>query len=373
MGHQSHNLLTAEGLNRYAGIVASPVNYDESELTTHVKTAQFRRQYDVVFDPQLYVPSTDRGQLRTWTYFPADVDTADLGSDAWWDTVLREVVAAVTRMKVDAVCSPAVLPRVFSDDYFDRTLANGGALARLLRGSGIRPLQTLVVNLAELADYGRAMTIASAVSKSECEEVYLVLTADKQPRREYDEPEELKGALRLIAALRDAGLRVFVAFASSDVVLWKAAGATHCGTGKFFNLRRFTSSRFAEPADGGKQFPYWFEESLLAFLRESDLLRVRKLGLLTTSNPFAERILAGIPEQKAWIALAWRQYLYWFADVQARIDRAAVDVTALLQQAETNWRQLDEAKPPVFMDERANDGAWLRQWRRALAEYPYPS
>src|SRR6185295_8876506 len=97
------------------------------------------------------------------------------------------------------------------------------------------------------------MSIASIATQSECDEVYLVMAGDKVPRRELAEVEELKGALRLIAALRDAGMSVFVAFASSDVVLWKSAGAAHCGTGKFYNLRRFTRSRFDEPMEGGGQ------------------------------------------------------------------------------------------------------------------------
>lgn len=46
---------------------------------------------------------------------------------------------------------------------------------------------------------------------------------------------------------------MLVGFASTDVVLWKAAGAKACATGKFANLRRFTTNRFNEPED-------WFAE-----------------------------------------------------------------------------------------------------------------
>ena len=94
------------------------------------------------------------------------------------------------------------------------------------------------------------------------------------------EVEEIKGAMRLIAAMRAAGLKVTVGFLSSDVLLWKAAGASHCATGKFFNLRRFTRTRFEEPrGQGGGQLPYWFEESLMAFLRQSDVQRIMPMNL----------------------------------------------------------------------------------------------
>lgn len=60
--------------------------------------------------------------------------------------------------------------------------------------------------------------------------------------------------------------------------------ATSCATGKFFNLRRFTKSRFEEPAGGGGQLPYWVEESLFAYLRETDVLRVRDEGLIADAS-----------------------------------------------------------------------------------------
>ena len=101
--------------------------------------------------------------------------------------------------------------------------------------------------------------------------------------------------MKLIAALESAGQRVTVGSCSSEMVLWKAAGASHCASGKFFNLRRFTMSRFDEPnGGGGGQLGYWFEESLLCFLRQSDLLRVQGKGLLSEAsraNPFSANIL----------------------------------------------------------------------------------
>jgi hypothetical protein len=178
----------------------------------------------------------------------------------------------------------------------------------------------------------------------------------------------------LIAALRDAGMSVFVAFASSDVVLWKSAGAAHCGTGKFFNLRRFTRSRFDEPMEGGGQVPYWFEESLLAFVRASDLKRLQPANMFSAAslhNPFANDILGAISNGKAWLGLAWRQYLFWFQDIQARIDAGNVNASTLVKLAEENWLRLGDARPEILMEEPFNNGMWLRQWRRALAEYPY--
>jgi hypothetical protein len=156
-------------------------------------------------------------------------------------------------------------------------------------------------------------------------------------------------------------------------LLWKAAGASDCASGKFFNLRRFTRERFEEPtAAGGGQLPYWFEEALLAFLREQDLLLARKNNLLSEAslgNPFGPQILKLLDAAKSgdkktpWLGVSWRQFLYWFADVQERIEKGT-SVDSLLSVADANWAKLERAR--VLFVERPNDGSWVRSWRNAL-------
>jgi len=121
--------------------------------------------------------------------------------------------------------------------------------------------------------------------------------------------------MRLISLLEACGLKVLVGFCSMDVALWKSAGATDCATGKFFNLRRFTRSRFAPPAGGGGggQIAYACEEALFAYLRAIDIVRVQAEGGFSTStvsNPFMPKILQAINEGKPWLAQGWREYLW---------------------------------------------------------------
>lgn len=376
MGHDSENLLLEPSLDAFRGMIASPVNYSESDMNAQIagiRSATNKSDFDVVFDPQLYFPRTERGCLRDWSYFPADVDTVDRSADGWWHSLVTALASTVGGMSINAICSPAEVPRAYPDAYFEHTVRVGNMLAEALHGSSIRPLQTVIVGLAELSTPRRALEVASTVSATKCSGVYLVLVGSTEPRRELAHVEELKGAMRLIHALeREAQLPVLVGYCSTDVVLWKAAGASSVATGKFFNLRRFTLSRFEEPSGGGGQLPYWAEESLLGFLRESDIIRVQGQKLLSPvneSNPFAQRILQQLAQQpgKAWLALGWRQFMYWFADVERRIDDGTSEVRTMLREAESNWRQLEDAD--VLMEEQRNDGAWLRSWRRALAEY----
>jgi hypothetical protein len=374
MGHHSENLLEEPELAAYRGAILSPVNYTEVQVAGQVH-AIAERSLELILDPQLYYPTSQRGCLRTWDYFPADVDTADLSSEDWWHSLTDRLLDAARRIRATSVCSPAVVPRSFDDAYFARLVEVANHCQHRANEQRIDTLQTVVVHLPDLAIADRALLIASIVSRCRCPRCYLIFLDDTEPRRERTGPEELKGAMRLIAALEQADVRVLVGFSSSDMVLWKAAGATHCATGKFFNLRRFTPSRFEEPSQGGGALPYWFEQSLMAFLRESDVVRLRQRGLLQNlfGNPISASILTRFAEQPgaAWLGLSWRQFMYWFADAEQRIQAGATDVRPLLRDAETKWRELEDLE--LLMEEPRNDGTWLRPWRRALAEYAPPS
>jgi hypothetical protein len=59
--------------------------------------------------------------------------------------------------------------------------------------------------------------------------------------------------------------------------------------------------------------------------------------------------------------------MFWFADVENRLETSAVNPAALLRNADSNWRTLDDQD--FIMEERSNDGGWIRPWRRALAEF----
>jgi hypothetical protein len=371
MGHDSENLLRDQGLSAFHGAILSPVNYQLDKTLAQIKACREMAEFRVIFDPQLYVPNSERGQLTTWSYFPTDVDSADSTSEIWWDGVTAKLAEQVVQMPIDAVCSPTMVPRTYENDYFELTVKSCELLSDRLSGSDVKVIQTAVVGMPDLTMKGRPLSIASILTGAPTDEIFLVLVGNTEPRRELKDPEELKGAMKLIRALEDAGVRVTVGFVSSDVLLWKHAGATSCATGKFFNLRRFTKARFEEPTGGGGQLSYWFEEALLAFLRESDILRALKAGLISDAskrNPFGRDIVGQLAEfpGAAWLAKSWRQYLWWFADVIARIETGKLEVPVLLKQAEETWQEIEDK---ILMEEPSNNGSWLRQWRRAVIEF----
>jgi hypothetical protein len=378
MGHDTENLVGEQDLSEFAGIVLSPVNRGPMELARHIAEFRAKGQFDIVFDPQLYCPNNIRGRLPEQPYFPDDLDTADLSSEAWWEARITSLVDFANELKVDAICSPAFLPRSWSDEYYDVCASVGGLLKEKLSTQNIRSLTTVLVKFETLAEADVSLRIASIISKDQSDGFYVVIESDVDPRRELGDPKALLGVMNLIQALRSTEKQILMSHCSSDMPLFKIAGATDCASGKFFNLRRFTKSRYEEEEEGGGgQLAYWFEQGLFAFLRQSDLKRLldggyaSMMGVGYSKNYWSNEIIDQFTSSpaKAWVGLGWRQYLSWFGKTELYMDAdgRAAEVKDWLRVAEQNWIMLEDNE--ILFEEPRNSGAWIRSWRQALIDF----
>lgn len=377
MGHNSENLIGAQDLE-YAGIILSPVNRSYAELSVQVPEFRKKGNFDILLDPQLYCPHNQRGFLPSHSYYPEDLETADLSNLGWWAQRVDRLVDEATALGVNGICSPAVLPGKYDDVYFSQTSEIYTQLCERVKTTEIRPILTLCVSLKELADPNDALSIASIITSVGPKWCYLVIEANHPPRREIVDEGPLLGVLALAQALEGHGCKIIVSHASSDMILFKAAGVSHCATGKFFNLRRFTRSRFeVEGEDGGRNVPYWFEHGLLAFLREADLAALsragfsRYIGVGNSKNIYGKEILEQLRTVpgKAWVALGWKHYLAWFCLTEKSLSMpgSLVNAKQILKAADDAWSELEAAD--LIFDERLNNGEWIRRWRRVLATF----
>jgi hypothetical protein len=383
MGNDTENLVGEEDLIAYSGIILSPVNREPAKFTPDI--INFRQsedlsptgKYDIILDSQMYVPRSNRGCLAKHDYFPSDLDTSDLTSIKWWENVCYNLAEYVKKLDINGVTSPAFIPNTYRDDYYALCNETYRSLKEDLRGENLQTLYTLLINFNEIGELDAAMNLASIVSGANPDGYYLVIMSDMEPRRELIGEHQLAGIMELIDVLERTGKPVLVSHCSSEMILYKAAGASHCATGKFFNLRRFTKSRYEEPSSGGGQLEYWFEQSLLAFIRTADIARLKKKGLSNllehgySNNLWSQKILNHFQTKPgvAWLAFGWRQYLSWFGKCERSLTHqdAIQSVEEMLIMAENNWRILAENR--VLFDEMANDGSWIRNWRQALIEY----
>jgi hypothetical protein len=376
MGHDSENLVGAVDLEEFAGAILSPVNRAPDDLRSFIPRARQVGVKDIILDPQFYFPRATRGKLGQHVYFPTDFDTNDYSSDSWWSDVVEALVTEGKELAVNAIATPVIFPRLWDDKYWARCISTFFQLKEKLGGETSRPVFTAFVNINSLHAPSEVFRLASIISESGAKDFLLILVTEVEPRREIVDDAGLSGFMHLIHLLAQTGV-VTVSYTCSDLILYKAAGAANCATGKFFNLRRFTSSRFDDSEQGGGQIPYWFEPNLLGFLREADVLRLKRQGFdsmfadtgaASIWTAHIEQNLAQSPPEP-WLRESWRQYLSSFGKIEKSV--AGVQdipgVAGWLKDTEARWKQIDERG--IIMDEERNDGRWVRPWRQALQEF----
>jgi hypothetical protein len=370
MGHDSWNLIPAENLELFGGLILSPVNDDVEQTSARLEGIANRAALDVVLDPQFYIPRSGRGRLPTWPHFDAGCDTQDLSNTEWWAQRCRSLVNVAEQLDVRSICSPAILPRVHDIQYYEWTMNCADQLVNAVGARSISVLLTAVVSFRDLAAPGASDRITSVLTRSPLERVYLIFYDDLTARQQWTDTDALTGGMMLIRSLEQAGTKVLVGYSGFDMMLWKYAGASDVATGKFFNLRRFGPERWDETQSEGRVVEYWTEPSLITWLRENDvtLLRRRNPELITTDrNPFSQEILGALTgnPRGPWRALSWRQYLWWFSNLEAELSQQSDVAVNILRRADANWAAVETSNLLLF--DRTNDGSWIRPWLNAIS------
>ncbi|MGO1070753.1 hypothetical protein [Lysobacter sp. CA199] len=233
-------------------------------------------------------------------------------------------------------------------------------------------LLTAVIPLYHLSDPQRAMEIASILSGSKCERMYLTFLVEDIPQRQpLKDSSALASAIHLVRML-SKHLRVHVAFCAHDLVLWKAAGAADISSGKYLNVRRFSPSRWSPEEREGRMVPSWNDERLLTLTRDQEVLRLDRVGwhndIDIAKNPASLEILSILRSGtgKPWLRLSWIQFLNWCVATEREI-RSIEAGDVLLRKSYDDWTYAIEELKLLFTD-RFNDGAHVREWLNAIRE-----
>ncbi|MEI2455100.1 hypothetical protein [Lysobacter firmicutimachus] len=362
----------APNIGQFAGIVLSPVNDSPEEIVVRLKAlTEKQSDLDVILDPQLYNPVTQKGQLPRWAYYGSDFETADRSLFGWWARKIPEIAAEAVRVGATTVCSPTPIPRVMEDNYFRFVVDLADEMIGHVRPLGLDAALSLIIPLNQLHEPRRAMEIASTVSGSKCDRVFISFLADCVPQREpMRDQAALATAIHLIRLL-SSQQRVHVACASHDVLLWLGAGAHDVSTGKYMNLRRFSPSRWTDEQTKGRNLSYWNDEKLLTLIRDQEALRLDREGWFNDShfadNPASGMILETLRQGEGapWLKLSWVQYMRWFANIAATV-RTPDQTLEILAAAHRAWGRINDMEF-LFVDS-FNDGSHVIAWLNAMRE-----
>lgn len=373
LGHESWNLIDDPGVGTFAGVVLSPVNDSPDEIIARLrKVRETQPHLDVILDSQLYNPATQKGQLPRWGYYSTDFETADRSDSQWWKRRMPEVISEAQRVGATTICSPAPIEYRGTDDYFRFVVELADDACSAAQNAGLDCALTAIVPLDSLQEARRALELASILSASSCERIYLnFLAPDRVQQREpFKNQAALATAVHLIRLLSEQQ-RVHVACTSHDVVLWLGAGAHDVSTGKYMNVRRFSPGRWMDEQSGGRNIPYWCDDRLLTLIRDQEVLRLDREGWFAgrnfSDNPASQQILDILRAQTGdpWLRLSWIQYMRWFANAAASITDAGA-AWDVLRKSVASWREAERLR--ILFVDSFNDGSHAIAWANAFGE-----
>ena len=100
MGHHSNNLIDLPAMSAYEGAIFSPINCTQTEAAAQMlEVRTSKSDFEIIFDPQLYLPASNRGKLKKWSYFPKNFDTADPTSSEWWTDISGKLAKSLHKAK----------------------------------------------------------------------------------------------------------------------------------------------------------------------------------------------------------------------------------------------------------------------------------
>ena len=173
MGHDTENLVGEADLEEFKGIILSPVNRPPDKLRENVPLFRQRGDYDIILDPQLYFPRGQRENLNQQPYFPDAFDTSDFSMAEGWTSVVNDLSRFAKELSVDAVASPVIMPRRWTDEFYDTCVETSHMLSQTL--DSCRGLTTCLVSLPDMVNSNRARQIASILTRHDTQGFYVVL------------------------------------------------------------------------------------------------------------------------------------------------------------------------------------------------------
>ncbi|MGO4776872.1 hypothetical protein AB4084_15430, partial [Lysobacter sp. 2RAB21] len=279
---------------------------------------------------------------------------------SWWNNRAIEIVEEASTIGANAICSPAFLDRKYSNEYYRFIVDIADNARRLAAANGIDTLLTVVIPLYDLSNDNRPAEIASILSSSKCDRIYLTFLVDDIPQRQPLRDQSALAAAVYFIRLLSKHMRVQVSFCAHDLVLWKSAGAADISSGKYMNVRRFSPSRWAEEETEGRIISYWNDEKLLTLTRDQEALRLDREGwhsaINLADNPVSAEILAILRSGtgKPWLKLSWLQFLHWCSATEAKIQDLQTG-EQILENSYQDWAKVINDVRLLFTD-RFNDG-----------------
>lgn len=227
------------------GLIFSPVHQNKSaieKIESEIKEKSF-------FDPQYYLPSSQKNKLQTYNFFPEVIaqgfDTVDFAQLA------NKSAQECLNFQLDQGFSRIVIPtRFFREmitDFQQRQEAYSVTpFLEELNGIAYHPpvLLTLPLTSSMIMDEGYRRNILNWVtSHQRIDGVYLFVVDDRNTKQ-YMDSAQLIANLKFFEELRNADLELVIGYCNTEALLYLMISGCSVSLGSFENTRMFSIEKF---------------------------------------------------------------------------------------------------------------------------------
>ena len=329
VGHNGKKRATRAVEDGYAdGAVLSPSDYkykQNIDISDEIKS----NEGIVLFDPQFYIPRTDRPDLSTYSYFEErggeNFSTGMFASRAEREELCRDILATQDDFGVEAYISPARFLESYTGANLDRWLDLVETFLDVAEEEGreIPVFASLPINGFELNDEERRNRLLNRITKVDPDGFYVsVQYDDLDTRLPLKGKENVHAYLDLMSSLRTNRFEVIAAHTHQIAHLLLGLGINAFASGHYQNLRAFDVDRW-EPSDGDEirqQVVRYYSEPLLNSIRVDSHLQDLytdddfEISKIRTESPYEEDLFEGTtsPEEAGWkfSGASWEHYIW---------------------------------------------------------------
>ena len=229
------------------GLILSPVHKkheDVQKLDKNIKTQS-------IFDPQFYLPNSQKEKLKTYPFFPETI-SPDSFSTGDFPLVALEAAKQCIEFQVQNRFSRIVIPARYFDqmypDFIERQ--NSYTVHPFLKALQHKKVQKPVYLTLPLTSHMimsqiyRTQILNWATSFPEINGVYIIAAPPDEGLKQVQSEEFLFSYMSFLHQLRKADLEVLVGYSNTEGLLYLMVEGCDITFGAFENTRMFSIDKF---------------------------------------------------------------------------------------------------------------------------------
>ncbi|GAB4036695.1 hypothetical protein [Spirosoma jeollabukense] len=260
------------------GLIYSPVNVKSSDI----EKLDLSLRETSFLDPQIYLPSENKGMLETYSYFPVNIvdnfNTVDFSEH--YGKLASECVSFQLKNNFEYIIIPARYYEEIPSSYFEQQFEYFiNPFCEYIRLNNIdkKILLTVIVKSIMLTDKQKREDLLNWITGIQNIDGIYVIFENSFTSKQIKDTNYLYSALIFINALKINQLEVHIGYSNVEGLLYSVANPDSISIGSYENLRSFNYKRFLDLENSVQRSPnariysgklfQWIDYSYLAGLK----------------------------------------------------------------------------------------------------------